>query len=209
MVTLTIDGIEVTVERGASILEAAQAAGVRIPTLCNDKRLIPYGACRLCMVEVVARGRKRTMPACFNPAREGMEVITQSPALTQNRRMQLMLLLRTHPLLCPTCDAAGDCRLQQLVHEYEVVQLPFPVEARQFHVDNKSHFIRFDMNLCIKCGMCMRICDEVQGQYELSFIHRGITAEVTTDFGRPLDCEFCGQCAQGCPVGAICSKWLV
>jgi formate dehydrogenase alpha subunit len=138
-----------------------------------------------------------------------MEVITQSPALTQNRRMQLMLLLRTHPLLCPTCDAAGDCRLQQLVHEYEVVQLPFPVEARQFHVDNKSHFIRFDMNLCIKCGMCMRICDEVQGQYELSFIHRGITAEVTTDFGRPLDCEFCGQCAQVCPVGAICSKWLV
>lgn len=209
MVTLTIDGIEVTVERGASILEAAQAAGVRIPTLCNDKRLVPYGACRLCMVEVVARGRKRTMPACFNPAREGMEVITHSPALAQSRRTQLMLLLRTHPLLCPTCDAAGDCRLQQLVHEYEVVQLPFSVEARKFHVDNKSHFIRFDMNLCIKCGMCMRICDEVQGQHELSFIKRGIQAEVTTDFGRPLDCEFCGQCAQVCPVGAICSKWLV
>lgn len=209
MVTLTIDGIEVTVERGASILEAAQKAGVRVPTLCNDKRLVPYGACRLCMVEVTARGRTRTMPACFNPARDGMEVTTQSPRLTESRRMELMLLLRSHPLLCPSCDAGGNCRLQELVHEYEVPELPFPAESRHFHVDHASHFIRFNMNLCIKCGMCVRICDEVQGVNELSFVGRGMHCEVSTDFGRPLDCEFCGQCAQVCPVGAIASKWLV
>jgi predicted molibdopterin-dependent oxidoreductase YjgC len=138
-----------------------------------------------------------------------MEVVTSTAKLNEWRRMQLMLLLRTHPLLCPSCDAAGDCKLQDLVHEYEVPELPFPTEQRYFHVDNKSHFIRFNMNLCIKCGMCVRICDEVQGVRELSFVQRGMHSEVSTDFGRPLDCEFCGQCAQVCPVGAIASKWLV
>ncbi len=209
MVTLTIDGVEVSVERGTTILEAAEQAGIRIPTLCHDKRLIPYGSCRLCMVEVTARGRTRTMPACFNPARDGMEVATQTEKLNSSRRMQLMLLLRSHPLLCPSCDAAGDCRLQDLVHEYEVGAPPFARESRYFHVDNESHFIRHNMNLCIRCGMCVRICDEVQGQRELSFIKRGMESEVSTDFGRPLDCEFCGQCASVCPVGAISSKWLV
>lgn len=209
MVTLTIDGVEVTVERGATILEAAQKAGIRIPTLCHDKRLIPYGACRLCVVEVTARGRTRTMPACFNPARDGMEVATHTPKLIEARRLQLMLLLRSHPLLCPSCDAAGSCELQNLVHEYEVGELPFPRENRYFHVDNESPFIRFNMNLCIKCGMCVRICDEIQGERELSFINRGMATEVSTDFGRPLECELCGQCASICPVGAISSKWLV
>jgi predicted molibdopterin-dependent oxidoreductase YjgC len=209
MVTLTIDGVEVTVERGTSILEASQKAGIRIPTLCHDKRLIPYGSCRLCMVEVTARGRTRTMPACFNPARDGMEVATHTEKLIEGRRMQLMLLLRSHPLLCPSCDAAGDCQLQNLVHEYEVGTPPFARESRYFHVDNESHFIRHNMNLCIRCGMCVRICDEVQGQREISFVNRGMTSEVSADFGRPLDCEFCGQCASVCPVGAISSKWLV
>jgi len=190
-------------------LEAAQKAGVRIPTLCHDKRLLPYGSCRLCVVEVTARGRTRTMPACFNPARDGMEVATSTPRLIESRRMQLMLLLRSHPLLCPSCDAAGKCVLQDLVHEYEIPELPFAREARYFHVDNDSHFIRFNMNLCIRCGMCTRICDEVQGENELSYINRGYLSEISTDFGRPLNCEFCGQCAQVCPVGAICSKWLV
>ena len=209
MVTLTVDGVKVSVKKGSSILEAAQAAGVRIPTLCHDKRLIPYGACRLCMVEVTARGKTRTMPACFNPARDGMEIATSTPALNASRRTQLMLLLRSHPLLCPNCDAAGDCELQNLVFEYEIPDLPFSRQARYFHVDNDSSFIRFNMNLCIRCGMCVRICEEVQGQSEISFINRGMNSEVSTDFDRPLDCEFCGQCADICPVGAIASKWLV
>ncbi len=209
MVTLTIDGIEVTVERGTTILEAVQQAGIRIPTLCHDKRLVPYGSCRLCMVEVTARGRTRKMPACFNPARDGMEVATNTPDLISGRRMQMMLLLRSHPLLCPMCDAGGNCALQDLVHEYQITEPPFSRESRSFHVDNSSHFIRFNMNLCIRCGMCVRICNEVQGVSELSFVNRGVEMEVSTDFDRPLDCEFCGQCVSVCPVGAISSKWLV
>ncbi len=209
MVTLTIDGVEVTVERGTSILKAAEQAGIRIPTLCNDKRLIPFGACRLCVVEVTARGRTRRMPACFNPVRDGMEIATHTPGLASERRVQLMLLLRTHPLSCPSCDAAGDCRLQDLVHEYQIDDMAFSRESRYFHVDNHSHFIRFNMNLCIKCGMCVRICDEVQGQNELSFVNRGMESEISTDFNRPLNCEFCGQCTSVCPVGAITAKWLV
>ncbi|MCL5124549.1 MAG: molybdopterin-dependent oxidoreductase [Deltaproteobacteria bacterium] len=209
MVTLTIDGVKVSVKKGSSILEAAQHAGIRIPTLCHDKRLIPFGACRLCIVEVTSRGRTRTMPSCFNPARDGMEVATNTPRLRDSRRLQLMLLLRSHPLLCPSCDAGGDCQLQNLVFEYEVPELSFGRQSRYFHVDNDSHFIRFNMNLCIRCGMCVRVCEEVQGQSELSFVKRGIESEVSTDFDRPLDCEFCGQCASVCPVGAISSKWLV
>ncbi|MGC8660617.1 MAG: 2Fe-2S iron-sulfur cluster-binding protein, partial [Desulfomonilaceae bacterium] len=209
MVTLTIDGVKVTVKKGSSILEAAQQAGIRIPTLCHDKRLIPFGACRLCIVEVTSRGRTRTMPACFNPARDGMEVATNTPRLRDSRRLQLMLLLRSHPLLCPSCDAGGECQLQNLVFEYEVPELAFGRQSRYFHVDNDSHFIRFNMNLCIRCGMCVRVCEEVQGQSELSFVKRGIESEVSTDFDRPLDCEFCGQCATICPTGAISSKWLV
>lgn len=209
MVKLTIDGVEVSVEKGATILEATQQAGIRIPTLCHDKRLIPYGGCRLCVVEVTQRGKTKTIPACFNPAKEGMEVATHTPALETMRRMQLALLLRSHPLLCSSCDAAGKCDLQDLVHEYKVGDLPFDREARFFHVDNDSPFIRHNMNLCIRCGMCVRICDEVQGQNEISMILRGKESEVSTDFGRPLNCEFCGQCAGICPTGAIRSKWLV
>ncbi|MGC8603550.1 MAG: molybdopterin-dependent oxidoreductase, partial [Desulfomonilaceae bacterium] len=209
MVTLTIDGVKVTVKKGSSILEAAQHAGIRIPTLCHDKRLIPFGSCRLCIVEVTSRGRTRTMPSCFNPARDGMEVATNTPRLRDSRRLQLMLLLRSHPLLCPSCDAGGDCQLQNLVFEYEVPDLTFGRQSRYFHVDNDSHFIRFNMNLCIRCGMCVRVCEEIQGQSELSFVKRGIESEISTDFDRPLDCEFCGQCASICPVGAISSKWLV
>jgi formate dehydrogenase alpha subunit len=206
MITLTIDGIEVAVERGASILEAAEKAGVRIPTLCHDKRLIPFGACRMCVVEL--KGRRGLIPACFNPARNGMEVLTNTPAVVDARRLQLQLLLRHHPLDCPVCEAGGACELQNLVMDYGVEDLPFSREAPILPVDRRSHFIKRDMNRCVLCGCCVRICNEVQGVNELSFVSRGIRTEISTDFGRPLDCEFCGQCVSSCPVGALVNKPL-
>jgi len=206
MITLTIDGIEVSVERGATILEAAEKAGVRIPTLCHDKRLIPFGACRMCVVEL--KGRRGLIPACFNPARNGMEVLTNTPAVIEARRLQLQLLLRHHPLDCPVCEAAGACELQKLVFEYGVDKIPFAREEPKGSVDLKSHFIKRDMTRCILCGSCVRICNEVQGVNEISFINRGIRTEISTDFGRPLDCEFCGQCVSVCPVGAMVPKHM-
>lgn len=206
MITLSIDGIEVTVERGASILEAAEKAGVRIPTLCHDKRLIPFGACRLCVVEL--KGRRGLVAACFNPARNGMEVFTNTPAVIEARKLQLELLLRHHPLDCPVCEAGGACKLQDLVFEYSVDKIQFPREEPKGSVDLGSHLIKRDMTRCVLCGCCVRICSEVQGVNEISFVNRGIRTEISTDFGRPLDCEFCGQCVSACPVGAMVPKHL-
>jgi predicted molibdopterin-dependent oxidoreductase YjgC len=208
MVALKIDRVDVNVERGTTLLEAAQQYGIRIPTLCYDKRLPPYGGCGICIVEVYFRGGKLTVPACATFVDDGMEVVTHTPEIIASRCKQLMLLLRTHPLDCPTCDAAGDCRLQELVHEYAIPELLFTRKTRDHYVDTRCHFIRFDMNVCIKCGLCARICNLVQGESQLSLVHRGIDSEVSTSFRRPLNCEFCGQCAQICPGGAISSKWL-
>jgi predicted molibdopterin-dependent oxidoreductase YjgC len=209
MVTLNIDGREITVEPGTTILEAARGSGIHIPTMCYDERLKPYGSSFFCMVELVSNGNRVTVPACVTAATDGMNVLTDTPKIREGRRKQLMLILRSHPLSCPTCDGAGHCLLQQLVKEYEVPELPFPRESRTFRRDNESPFLRFNMDVCIRCGLCVRICDEIQGESELSFVKRGTNIEVSTDFGRSLDCEFCGQCAQICPVGAISSKWLV
>ncbi len=205
MITLTIDGKEVKVRRGATILEAAEKAGIEIPTLCYSKRLLPFGACRLCVVQ--EEGRPRLMPACFTPARDGMKILTRSDAVIKARRTQLQLILINHPLDCPVCDKGGECKLQDYVHEYNVSEVPFPkFERERLPVDKVSLFIERDPNRCILCGQCVRICDEVQGVGELSFVNRGIKTIITTDAQRPLQCEFCGQCISVCPVGALTDR---
>ncbi|MBI4753223.1 molybdopterin-dependent oxidoreductase, partial [Candidatus Desantisbacteria bacterium] len=186
------------------ILEAAEKAGVKIPALCADKRLIGFGACRMCVVQL--KGKKALIPACFNPVREGMEVITNSPEIIEARRAQLQLILAEHPLDCPVCDKAGECHLQDLVYEYGVVDNPYRMERVQKAVERRSPFIERDMNRCVLCGKCVRICNEVQGVGEISFLNRGIKSYIGTDFDRPMNCEFCGQCISVCPVGALNSK---
>jgi formate dehydrogenase alpha subunit len=201
MITLTIDGVQVTVPQGTMILEAAARAGIRIPTLCNNNRLLPYGACRVCVVQ--QKGRRGLTPACFNPVRHGMEILTNTPEVIKARRTQLQLILISHPLECPVCDAGGQCQLQDLVYEYGVADNPFPGEKANLPADHVSPFIERNLNRCILCGMCVRICDEVVGANELSFVNRGIKTRIGTDFDRPMNCEFCGQCVSVCPVGAL------
>ncbi len=200
---LKIDGVEVVVERGKTILEAAQSAGIRIPTLCHDRRLIPFGACRLCVVQ--QKGKSELLPACFTPAKEGMEIITHSPEILESRRLQLQFILLNHPMICPRCEKEGECELQRLVYEYGVEEKLYPWERISFPVDDRSLLLQRDSDKCILCGRCVRICDEVQGVGELSFSKRGIKTVIDTDFHRPLQCEFCGQCMDTCPVGAITS----
>lgn len=203
-IKLTIDGIEVRVEKGRTILEAAQSVGIRIPTLCHDRRLIPFGACRLCVVQ--QKGKSELLPSCFTPAREGMEILTRSPEVIESRRLQLQLILLNHPMICPRCEKEGECNLQTLVYEYGVEETIYPWDRISFPVDDTSPLLQRDPNKCILCGRCVRICDEVQGVGELSFTHRGMKSVIDTDFHRPIHCEFCGQCMDTCPVGAITSN---
>jgi len=203
MTKLKIDGIEVVIERGKTILEAAQSAGIRIPTLCHDRRLIPFGACRLCVVQ--QKGKSELLPSCFTPAKDGMEVLTQSPEIFESRRLQLQLILLNHPMICPRCEKEGECALQALVYEYGVEETLYPWERIPFPADDLSPLLQRDPNKCILCGRCVRICEEVQGVGELSFTRRGMKTTIDTDFHRPIQCEFCGQCMDTCPVGAITS----
>ncbi len=203
MIKLKIDDIAVEVEKGRTILEAAQLASIRIPTLCHDRRLIPFGACRLCVVQ--QKGKSELLPACFTPAKEGMEIITHSPEILDSRRLQLQFILLNHPMICPRCEKEGECALQRLVYEYGVEETLYPWEQISSPADDRSPLLQRDPDKCILCGRCVRICDEIQGVGELSFSKRGIKTVIDTDFHRPLQCEFCGQCMDTCPVGAITS----
>ena len=205
MITLKINDIEVTVPRGSTILEAAERARVFIPTLCHDKRITPYGACRLCVVE----DRKKPgslIPSCFTPARDRMDIVTDTPGILEAVRTQLQLILVNHPLECPVCDKAGECTLQDLVIRYNITEAPFGTDRFARYVDRQSPLIERDMTRCVLCGRCVRICGELQGRDELEFIHRGHKTVVTTDGGRALDCDFCGLCVSTCPVGALNDK---
>jgi len=204
LVNLTIDGQEVQARPGQTILEAAQAAGIEIPTLCHDPRLEPYGACRMCLVEV--EGARGPMASCGTAVREGMKVQTRSEKIIKIRKFVLALLLTNHPLDCPVCEAAGDCRLQDYAYEYLVDMVPWgwrgPVVGDPGTHPNIAHF----GERCILCGRCVRICREVMSIGCWGYLNRGYESEVDTPYRLPLQevgCVSCGQCVSTCPVGAI------
>ncbi|KAF0221263.1 MAG: NADH-quinone oxidoreductase subunit [Geobacteraceae bacterium] len=205
MVNLTIDDKQVTVPKDATIYDAAKAAGIRIPILCHDKKLHPFGGCRMCLVEV-EQMKGRQIPACTTPVTEGMIVRTSTPDIIQARKMVLELLLLKHPIDCPVCDAAGDCDLQNLTYEYKVNANRFTDEKFQHKIDYENPLIERDMNRCIHCGKCARICDEIVSYGAYSFLNRGLEAKIGTEFDGPLNCEFCGSCVSVCPVGALLSR---
>lgn len=205
MPTLTIDDKTVTIPSGSTLLDAANAAGARVPTLCNDDRLHPYGACRICMVEVMGTPR-RMVASCATPAAEGMVIKTMSPAILEARKSILEFLLINHPLDCPVCDKAGDCRLQDLVHEHGLDQGAFSEPKRKLPPDFSSAVIERNTDRCILCGKCVRICKEQNAVSELAFTRRGGKSRISTSCDRPLDCEFCGECVEICPVGALTTR---
>ena len=204
-ITVTVDGKKVEVPMGSTILEAANAAGSRVPTLCHDNKLHPFGACRICLVEVEGTPRRFT-PSCTTPAGDNMVVRTTSPEIINARKMVLELLLIKHPLDCPVCDKAGACQLQDLTHEYGLGQSRFDAEKGYLPPDLESSIIERNISRCILCGKCVRVCDEQNGVGEWAFTRRGTKARISTDFDRPLDCEFCGECVEICPVGALTTR---
>jgi len=205
MVNLTIDDTQVTVPKDATIYDAAKAAGIRIPILCHDKKLHPFGGCRMCLVEV-EQMKGRQIPACTTPVTEGMIVRTMTDEIIKARKMVLELLLLKHPIDCPVCDAAGDCDLQNLTYEYQVNANRFQDEKFNHKIDYENPLIERDMNRCIHCGKCARICDEIVSFGAYSFLNRGLEAKIGTEFDGPLNCEFCGSCVSVCPVGALLSR---
>jgi predicted molibdopterin-dependent oxidoreductase YjgC len=204
MVNLTINGKQITVPQGTTILAAARRGDIHIPTLCDDPRLEPYGGCRLCIVQV--KGMPRLVTACTTPVTEGMEVETSNQQIESQRRTIVELLLSDHPNDCMVCERAGDCTLQELAYFYELRENRFAGERRKYTKKDMNPFIERDMEKCILCGKCVRVCDEVQGVAAIDIANRGFTAKISPPFDRDLDCEFCGQCVSVCPTGALIGK---
>ncbi|MDD2366501.1 MAG: molybdopterin-dependent oxidoreductase [Desulfuromonadaceae bacterium] len=205
MVNLTIDDKQVTAPKDSTIYDAARINGIKIPILCHDKKLKPFGACRMCLVEV-EQMKGRQIPACTTPVTEGMIIRTATPEIIKARELVLELLLLNHPLDCPVCDKAGDCDLQNLAYEYKVDTNRFSDLKFQHEIDYNNPLIERDMNRCVLCGKCVRICDEIVGYGALTFIDRGIETKIGCEFEKGLDCEFCGSCISVCPVGSLLAR---
>jgi len=232
-IKLTIDGAEVEVDQGTTVLRAAQSAGIYIPTLCYHPDLPPYGGCRLCIVEIE---NMRGFPtSCTTPATDGMVVQTNTSQLQKLRRDFLQLILTEHPNACLTCDrrercgpydiclrnvavtercvlcpSNQQCELQRLVDYIGVEEIILPFRYKELPVDyDREPLINRDYNLCVLCGRCVQMCADVRGIGAISFINRGFDTVVGTAFGRPLQesgCRFCGACVEVCPTGALMDK---
>ncbi|MDP8224471.1 MAG: molybdopterin-dependent oxidoreductase [Candidatus Lernaella stagnicola] len=203
-VTLTINGQETTVPYGTSILDAARGLGVHVPTLCEHPWIHRLASCRLCIVRV--EGLEKPVASCTTMANEGMVVTTYDDELHRMRQTQLQFILLNHPLDCPVCDKAGECRLQDLTYELGVENVPYRARVGEQKIDTLSPLIERNDERCIRCGRCVAVCREVQAVSAYVFEGRGYNTRINTFDGGPLDCEFCGQCVAICPVGALLTK---
>ncbi|WP_320778320.1 formate dehydrogenase subunit alpha [Streptomyces sp. CRN 30] len=212
-VAVEIDGKEVLVPEGTSVLRAAAEAGIDIPRLCATDSLEPFGSCRLCLVDV--DGRKGTPASCTTPVAPGMKVRTQTEKLAKLRRGVMELYISDHPLDCLTCPANGDCELQDMAGVVGLREVRYGFDGENHlaePTDSSNPYFDFDASKCISCSRCVRACGEVQGTFALTIEGRGFASKVAAGAGGSFmesDCVSCGACVQACPTSTLQEKSVV
>jgi len=204
-VKLKIDGVEVVVPEGTTILKAATDNGIKIPTLCALEGLSSSGGCRLCLVEIA--GNPKLFAACVTPVSSGMDVTTTSDTLKEYRKMAIQLLLSERTHVCSVCVADNHCELQSLANELGVDHVMFERKWTDLKIDSTHDFLIIDRNRCILCMRCILACDEIEGAHTLDLKVRGKDAQIIMDLDNnwsdSCSCTSCRKCAKVCPVGAI------
>jgi len=203
--TLTIDGKHVSAPEGATVLAAAEDAGIKIPTLCHLGAVYDVGACRLCLVEVA--GVPKLLPACTTTVREGMEVQSDSERLRKYRRMILELFFAERNHICSVCVSNGHCELQTLAYSQGMDHVRYEYRFPKWGVDLTHPLFGIDHNRCILCTRCVRVCWHVEGAGTQNVAGRGATSQIITDLHQPWgeseSCTSCGKCVMSCPTGAL------
>ena len=223
-VTLTIDGFEVTVPEGTSVMRASAEAGIKVPKLCATDMVDAFGSCRLCLVEI--EGRNGTPSSCTTPVADGMVVHTQTGKLKDIRRGVMELYISDHPLDCLTCAANGDCELQDMAGAVGLRDVRYGYEgdnhvtARQsdqpnmrwMPKDESNPYFTYDPSKCIVCSRCVRACEEVQGTFALTIEGRGFDSRVSPGMHEDFlasECVSCGACVQACPTATLTEKSII
>jgi predicted molibdopterin-dependent oxidoreductase YjgC len=199
MVNIKIDGRKLSVPKETTIMEAAQSAGIDIPSLCYHKRLPPIGSCNMCIVEI--KGQPEPVTSCNTPVKRGLEIITESEALHGQRIVNLKKILQHHALDCPICDKAGECDLQNIVYRFGITEVPFKPREQKRDDAYATSLIRYWPERCIMCRRCVTACQSIKGIGAIDILGEGEEAKLVPVAADK--CKSCGECMFVCPTGAL------